>query len=135
MDYSKLVRDEEGCELKMYKCTEGFHTIGWGFNLDANPIPQEVADLLLKYSMEQSIKDAKRIFTNFDKLSEVRRSLLVNMSYQLGLNRLYGFKNFIAAVLAENWQLAKKEMLDSKWAKQTPKRANRMASIMQRGEW
>lgn len=130
------IKDDEGLRLRPYRCSKGKLTIGWGFNLDANPIPVEVAELLLKHSLKTADSDARAIFRNFDSLSEARQGVLINMALQLGKSRLSGFKKFIAAVARSDWQAASKEMLDSKWAKEdTPERAERLANIFQRGEW
>ena len=56
--------------------------------------------------------------------------VICNMSFQLGRNRLGGFKKLKAAILDSNWKLASEEMLDSKWAKQTPHRANELSRRM-----
>ena len=56
------------------------------------------------------------------------------MGYQLGLNRLLGFKRMLAALERGDYRAASDEMLDSKWAiSDTPARARRLAQMMLRG--
>jgi lysozyme len=122
--------------LKPYRCSKNKLTIGYGRNLEDRGITAEEAEYLYQNDLALAERDARILFRNFDNISEARQAVLINMSFNLGKSRLAGFKKFIAAVEAENWQLAEKEMLDSKWAKDdVPKRAKRLANIMQRGEW
>jgi lysozyme len=59
--------------------------------------------------------------------------VLVNMAFNLGPTRLKGFKKFIAAFDAKDWDGAVIEMLDSKWAKQVGARAIRLAKMVRTG--
>jgi GH24 family phage-related lysozyme (muramidase) len=58
-------------------------------------------------------------------ISPIRERALINMAFNLGY-RLSGFKKFLAAVNAEDWETAAKEMMDSKWAQQVGDRAVRL---------
>lgn len=78
-------------------------------------------------------------------LNDARRAVLIGMAFQMGIGRapsaavkgsgLLAFVNFIAAVSDGRYSQAAGEMLDSKWAKQTPKRASRMSRQMDTGQW
>ena len=52
------------------------------------------------------------------------------MCYQLGLGGFSKFKKTISYLEKENYLEASKEMLDSKWAKQTPNRAKKLSEIV-----
>ena len=52
------------------------------------------------------------------------------MIFNLGLTKLLNFKKFLGAMELGDYETAGKEMLDSRWAKQTPNRAKRMAERM-----
>lgn len=132
-DYETKIRREEGEKLQMYKCSEGKWTIGVGYNIEDNGISQAVSNLMLKERLEIAISDAKTIIPNFYDLSEVRKIALVDMSFQMGKGRLSGFKNMIQAIEIGAWNVAAIEMLDSRYAQQTPNRANRNASLMKVG--
>ena len=45
------------------------------------------------------------------------------------------FKKTIAAIKAEDWENAAREMLDSQWAKQVGKRARELATMMKQGKY
>jgi hypothetical protein len=55
------------------------------------------------------------------------------MAYQLGMNGLAGFANMLKWCELGRWDEAAKEMLRSKWATQTPGRAQRAAQMMRDG--
>lgn len=71
----------------------------------------------------------------FSLLTEPRRAVLVAMCFQLGIGGLLAFKQTLAAVRDEHYALAADKMKDSAWARQTPKRAMRMAEQMSSGDW
>ena len=63
-----------------------------------------------------------------------RGEVLVEMAYQMGVGGLFKFKRMWAALAVGAYSGAAHEMLDSRWAKQTPKRAKELAEIMQTGK-
>jgi len=71
----------------------------------------------------------------FSQLTEARQAVLIAMTFQLGIGGLLGFKQTLAAVRDEHYALAADRMKDSDWARQTPKRAMRMAAQMASGDW
>jgi lysozyme len=56
--------------------------------------------------------------------------LVAEMVYQIGATGTSKFTNTLQAIKDKDYAQAAIEMLDSKWAKQTPKRAARMAAEM-----
>ena len=125
----ELKRDE-GVVLTLYQCSAGKNTIGVGRNLDDRGITDDESDYLLSNDIDICIEELTNAFPWFVDLSDTRQRVMVNMCFNLGLSRLMGFKNFLAAMEAGDWETAGVEMLDSKWAKQTPNRAKSMAKIM-----
>ena len=85
------LRAHEGLRLKMYQCTEGYNTIGYGFNLDANSITHEIADILLDDKMGESVQDCAT-FPYWNALSERRKAALINLHYCVGPKGFRGFK-------------------------------------------
>lgn len=61
------------------------------------------------------------------------RDVLVEMAFQLGEHGLDKFLQMKAAIIAQKWDRAADEMLNSKWAQQTPNRAQSLAEIMRNG--
>jgi lysozyme len=55
------------------------------------------------------------------------------MAYQMGVDGVLKFKKMMIALQAENYEAAYKEALNSKWAQQTPERAQRVALLIRNG--
>lgn len=133
----QLKRDE-GLRLYAYPDTEGLLTIGYGRLIDKRKgggISQEEAFYLLQ-------NDMKRIQTELDAklpwwraLDEPRQGVLLNMSYQMGVDGLLGFVNTLRLVKDGCYEAAADAMLKSKWSAQTPWRAARLSNQMRQGVW
>lgn len=123
----------EGLRLKMYLDTEGIETIGVGHNLRDRPISERAAKIILEDDLQDTIDDLYRSFPWVQALDDVRRNVLINMAFNLGVPRLKKFVNTMSAIQVENWQLAADEMLDSKWARQVGVRAEELANQMRGG--
>ena len=126
-----LMRDE-GLRLKPYLCTAGKQTIGYGRNLDDVGISEAEAKAMLAADIEVATQDAKSFATTavWDELSDARQAVLINMAFNLGLSRLSQFKRVQANLALHAYEDAAAEMLNSRWARQVPNRAQRLADIM-----
>ncbi|EDE9140646.1 lysozyme, partial [Salmonella enterica] len=51
------------------------------------------------------------------------------------VNGLAGFNSMLMAITELEWNNAADEMRRSIWAKQTPKRAERHAAVIESGQW
>ena len=130
----QLVR-HEGLRLKPYRCTAGKLTIGIGRNLDDSGISQSEAYVMLINDILNCEKQLQaRIPDIYNKLDEVRKSVLLNMCFNLGINGLLGFKNTLAFIQAGDWERAANNMLASKWAKQVGRRAIELSELMRKGK-
>ena len=58
------------------------------------------------------------------------QGVILEMVYQLGFSGFKKFKKAISNMKSKDWKGAATEMLDSRWAKQTPNRANQLADIV-----
>lgn len=126
------VKRHEGLRLKMYKCTAGKNTIGYGRNLDDVGISADEAEFMLKHDLENAEQDAKR-FPVFEKLNQCRKDVLIEMVFNLGYSRLSGFKKMFTALERKDYDGAANEMLDSKWARDVGERAKTLAYFMRIG--
>ncbi len=128
------IKRDEGLRLKPYHCTEGKLTIGYGRNLEDVGISESEAEAMLAAdikNVEDALHQRLPIYT---KLSEARVRALTNMGFQLGVGGLLKFKNMIAALERGDWEEAARQALDSRWARQTPERAARVAEQLRTGE-
>ena len=89
-------------------------------------IPEWVAELLLRDYLETLLS---RFMTHswFKQLDDARRSGILSMGYQMGYEGVLGFKRMIDAMKHSDWDRAYSEALDSRWARQTPARAEEVA--------
>ena len=123
-----LIRDE-GIRLKPYKCTAGKTTIGIGRNLDDVGISQVEAEYLLDNDIakvKRQLSDALPWVAN--RNLNIERALS-NMCFQLGIGGLLKFKKMLACLEEGDYAGARKEALDSEWARQTPERAKRVVEL------
>ena len=130
----QLVR-HEGLRLKPYRCSAGKLTIGIGRNLDDCGITQSEAYVMLINDIMNCEKQLQaKIPDIYDGLDEVRKSVLLNMCFNLGINGLLGFKNTLEFTKAGDWERAANNMLVSKWAKQVGRRAIELSELMRKGK-
>lgn len=123
----------EGLSLMPYKCSEGKDTIGYG-HLISNGITLDVAEALLDEDLKTALMAAEKQEW-FSNLNEPRQAVIIDMVFNIGITRLYGFKKMRAAIEAGDYEVAATEIMDSKYARQVPARAAQNAKIMRTGEW
>ena len=131
---TQIIARHEGLRLAPYKDSVGKLTVGYGHNIDDLGISQAVADVMLKEDVNVAYHDAYR-FDWFAGLDGVRRAVVINMVFNLGLPRFTGFKKTIALIERGDYWAASQEMLDSKWAEQVGSRAIELSEMMQTGQW
>lgn len=127
--------DHEGLELKPYQCTADKLTIGVGRNIEDRGITEDEARYLLKNDIkivEDELLEKKPVVAGLDA---VRQRVLVDMGFNLGIPTLLKFQNMWAAIEDEDFQTAADEAMDSRWAKQVGRRAERLCQAMATGEW
>ena len=126
------LRIDEGESLVIYYCTAVVPTIGVGRNLESG-ITKEESNYLFMNDIAIVNKELADTFTWYYMLSPTRRSVMVNMNFNLGLTRFMTFKKMLAALECNNYEEAAKQMLDSKWANQVGNRSVRLAKKMLEG--
>lgn len=140
----QLKRDE-GFVDHIYIDSVGKRTIGYGHNLDAKPIPDLDIGPLTEWEataiLKQDVYDTNALLikdlpwlSNFDFLGP-RYGVLLNMSFNMGVNGLLKFKRFLGYVESGDYNIASFEMLNSLWARQTHQRAFRLSIQMRDGVW
>lgn len=140
----------EGIVLKPYVCPAGKWTIGVGRCYQTNPftpeekkaigdykngITRNAALMLLRNDIARCVKELKENFSWFKGLDEERKYALLDMCFQLGLGGLKGFKKMLKALEQHDYKEAAKQCKDSKYHKDTPKRCERIAKLIETGVW
>lgn len=140
----------EGCSLTPYKCPAGKLTIGIGRNVEDNPltaeelrvvgdwkhgITREAAHYLCRNDIERCIADLKKYLKWFEGLDKERKYALIDLCFNLGINKLLTFKKTLASIACGNYRTAAEQLLQSKYASQVGKRAKRIAILIETGRW
>ena len=121
------LKKDEGFRGNPYKCSENKLTVGYGTTF---PLTEEEAEMLLKHRLKNEVTTLVHKHTFIGTLPQIAQDVLHNMAYQMGANGVSKFKKMIVALKKGDFKTASKEMLDSKWKRQTPKRAKRLANEM-----
>ena len=130
----EMIIKHEGHEARVYKCPNGFDTIGYGFAIKDLFMDKEICDFILdKYIRAilaniEANDDWDQWF--WDK-PQVVKEVLVNMIYQIGFSGVRKFRKTIQYIKEDKLLLASEEMLDSKWARSdSPNRAKELSDIL-----
>lgn len=132
------LRRDEGEVLSAYQDHLGYWTIGVGRLIDKRKgggLTTDESAYLLNNDADKRVAELRSRLPWTQKLDDVRFGALVNMSFQLGVDGLLGFKNTLALIEEGKYTFAADNMLKSKWADQTPARAKRLAVQMRTGVW
>lgn len=139
------LKREEGFRDRVYQCSEGVDTIGYGFNvkylskdeLDLNggfiePMSEEVATKILESKVSKLIKSVDEVYSWIDNLPEVVKIGIYDMIYQLGIKGFGSFVNTQKYLKLLDYPKVIENIKNSKWAKQTPRRANNLIKRLER---
>lgn len=135
----RQLRGDEGSSATAYKDSLGLWTIGVGRLIDpskpgAGLRPAEI-DMLLANDVQDRVLALAKALPWMIDLDEARQGVLLNMSFQMGVAGLLGFARTLSMVRAGQYSEAATAMMQSKWAQQTPNRADRLAQQMRTGVW
>jgi len=136
---TKQLTVDEGIKPQVYKDSLGLWTIGIGRLVDpsipGSGLRPEEIQYLFANDLEDRLISLSSKLPWMSNLDEARQGVLLNMSFQMGVTGLLKFKNTLELVRTGKYTEASVSMLQSLWAKQTPKRAARLAKQMLTGEW
>ena len=124
------IKESEGFRAHAYLDTLGVLTIGYGFAIKDLDLDEDIAEEILLRKVKNLAQRVQNKFDWFNTAPDVIKEVVVEMCYQLGLKGFSKFKKTISYLEKENYLEASKEMLDSKWAKQTPNRAKKLSNIV-----
>lgn len=141
------LKREEGFRDRVYQCSEGVDTIGYGFNVKylskdelalnggfIEPMSEEVATKILEAKVSKLIKSVDEVYSWIDNLPEVVKIGIYDMIYQLGIKGFGSFVNTQKYLKALDYNKAIENIKNSKWAKQTPRRANNLIKRLERAK-
>ena len=132
------VKKHEGYRNKVYLDTLGKRTVGVGhlcvedFWEDNKEYEEKFLLTILEHDLKNAIEGSERLLKDCPVLDDLAKEIIIEMVFQLGETGVSKFKNMLKALKQEppEYSVAAIEMLDSRWAKQTPGRAEAMSSEM-----
>jgi lysozyme len=124
------IKEHEGFRSSVYQCTQGVDTIGYGFAIKDLELTKEIAEQILIKKIANLESKVRKKFEWYMYLPQEGKDVIVNLCYQLGINGFSKFKKTIYLLETEQYEEASVEMLDSLWAKQTPRRAKELSEVL-----
>ena len=131
----KLLTLHEGFKNKPYTDTVGKLTIGIGRNLTDRGLSNEEILYLFQNDLKQHTAELERAFPWVALLDPVRKAVLIDMAFNLGIPKLSKFVTTLGHVKEGRYEKASETMLQSLWASQVGSRAQRLSKMMKTGEW
>ena len=134
----KSVKEHEGYRNKVYLDSLGKRTVGVGhlcvedFWEDGKEYEEKFLLTILEHDLKSAIKSAEELCSKCPDLKDLAKEIIVEMIFQLGKTGVSKFRNMWKALKKNppQYDVAATEMLDSRWAKQTPNRAKEMSDHM-----
>jgi lysozyme len=142
MNYDKLVesvKKHEGYRDVVYRDTLNKRTVGFGHLCvedhweDGKKYDKEYLEKILKEDLQYAINQGEGMCKDL-KISDDAKFLIIEMIFQLGSAGVQKFRRMWSALEEDppNYFEAHVQMLDSRWAKQTPERATEMSEQMKK---
>jgi lysozyme len=124
------------CSKPFKECqceNQGKLTIGVGRNIEDIGISESEAFALLMNDITRVNMQVENHFPWFKKLSPPRKSVVLSMVFNMGIEKFKEFKKMIGSLEQGHYSDASKQMLNSIWASQVKKRAIELSDIMESG--
>ena len=141
---TELTAKFEGFQSTPYQCTAGKLTIGYGWNMqdnpmsacektmfqfavnrdwNDNPMTRQEATEILEYQIGKTASALADRVKDWEHIPPAIRMVLVDMGYNMGVPGLLRFRNTLKAVAAGDWFEMAVEMENSAWYKQVGRRS------------
>jgi len=147
---SQLMLDE-GLRLKPYTDQYGNLTIGVGRNLDSNPLTEAEEEvighdartlpitlaqalLLLHNDEMKAYNDLENNFPWFDGLDDVRARVMIDLTFNMGIEKMLGFQSFLKLMEEGLFAQAGQDLAGTAWYKEVGQRGPRLVYMVETGE-
>jgi len=128
MSLIESIKKHEGYVGIVYKDSLGIDTIGYGFAIKDLELDEDICEIILERKLRELETRVNLKFKWFIYMPQEIKDVVMEMCYQLGVGGVSKFKKTIAYLQNKQWEEASVEMLDSRWAKQTPNRAKELSN-------
>ena len=126
-DLTHNIKKHEGYVKNVYKDSLGIDTIGYGFAIKDLELDEDICDIILERKLFDLIDRINKKFQWYKYMPPEIKDVIAEMCYQMGVYGFSCFKKTIALLQDKQWKEASVEMLDSRWADQTPNRARALS--------
>lgn len=130
------IKEHEGFVPRVYKDSLGKRTIGYGHLCvepeqwdDEKEYTKEELELVFDKDFDEALKNAESLIGD-RPVNFIAKQVIIEMVFQLGIGGVSKFKKMWSALDNEDYGEASFQMMDSLWAKQTPKRAEKLSHKM-----
>lgn len=139
---SNRIKKNEGFRNHIYKDQLGIKTIGYGHLVtkkdnfqNKKKYTKKILLKTFKIDLLKAISDFKKNYF-YKNLPDNAQEVIIEMVFQLGIEKLLKFKKFNLNIKKKYFYLAAFEMMQSRLYEQTPKRVNKLILILlkQNGE-
>ena len=135
-DVKQRIKEHEGFRDTVYSDSLGFATIGYGHLVRPNEqweegteYSKEQLEIVFKTDFNNALAHANSLMDSM-ALHVQAKEVIVEMVFQLGIAGVQKFKKMWEALRQGDYHEASIQMLDSRWAKQTPNRAQDLSNVM-----
>lgn len=139
MNLEKILIKHERLKNHVYFDTLGVATIGVGRNITSSGpgLSDDECLYLLRNDITRCRNEIDRFkFKWYTELDQVRKDVIVELVFNLGLAGFLNFKNTIRFIEQKNFEEAAKNLLKSKWAVQVKeKRSKNIAHRLRTGQY
>ncbi len=133
-----LLIEHEGIKKYAYLDSKGYLTIGIGFCIDEKlkcGLSIDECMMILRSRIRALKKELSR-YDWYNKQDDVRKEVVIELAYNMGIPKLLDFKKFIAAMDDRQVVLAAKELVNSLWYEQVGKsRSNSILTRLRSGRY
>jgi len=137
MSVKERIKQHEGFRDTVYLDSLGKRTVGYGHLCvedhweDGKKYDKEYLDEIFDKDFQNAADQCEDLCNDYElELPETITDVLIEMIFQLGIGNVMKFKKMIAALQEQDFETASLEMLDSRWATQTPSRAEKLSLIV-----
>ena len=122
------IKKHEGFVPTVYKDSLGIDTIGYGFAIKDLFLNKDICDTILERKVSHLLEKINEKFHWYRYMPPEIQDIVAEMCYQMGVYGFSCFKKTIAYLQDKKFKEASIEMLDSRWAIQTPVRAKELSN-------
>jgi lysozyme len=132
----KVYDDASGSPLTLGDRVKGHPTIAWGRALDVRGVSGQEAEQMLANDLENIQTGLEKYhFSFWVDLSDLRKSVLVDMAYNMGIGGLMKFEHMLNALRNRDYDEAAAQIENSRFFRQTGIRGKHDYCLMKFDRW